>query len=133
VVSNLQFCLNNMQEEQKLIMLMCAEQKKNEKTFWKPKTLPVGANSNHVYPSQGKLVKETAFGKPNILKSYIVIPALSQVLCPILHGAYLDPKAVIQLGRAIPGQSTFMRRFKHISSGTFAACATQTSTGKYKK
>ncbi len=91
-----------MRQEQKLITLMCDERKKHEKTFWSVKKLPIDTDISEVYPSRGTLVKEIAFGKPNLLKSYTVTPALSQVLCPTLKGAYLDPEDLKNLYKAVP-------------------------------
>ena len=102
MVTTLQWYSNNRREEQKLITLMCNKRKKNEKTFWPVKKLPIETDISVVYPSRGTLIKETAFGKPNLLNSYTVVPALSQVLCPILKGAYLDPDDLGNLFKAVP-------------------------------
>ena len=91
-----------MREEQKLITLMCNKRKKHKKTFWSVKKLLIETDIHEVYPLWDTLIAETAFGKPNLIKSYTVIPALSQVLCPVLKGAYLDRVDLGNLYKAVP-------------------------------
>jgi hypothetical protein len=50
----------------------------------------------------GDLVRETAFGKPNVLKLYTVIPALPQILCHIFKSFFLDEESKKNLCAAIP-------------------------------
>jgi hypothetical protein len=49
----------------------------HQHAFWEPYYLPTGANPKQVYPTKPELMKHSAFGKPNVLKTYNRVPAFS--------------------------------------------------------
>jgi hypothetical protein len=102
IVANLHIYSNKMREEQKIIKQMCNECKKNDKTFRKPKRLPEDIDPMNVYPSRSQLIKETSFGKPNLLKLYMVTPALQQVLCHNFKSRFMDERSKESVCAAIP-------------------------------
>jgi hypothetical protein len=129
VVGNLQFYLNNMQEQQNIVKLMCEEPKRNDKTFWQQKNLPEMVDPKTVYPSRGDLVKETAFGKPNVLKSYTVIPALPQILCHIFKSFFLDEESKKNLCAAIPKAQFLLNKIIEYQQWDFRCLRHQTLIG----
>jgi hypothetical protein len=119
IVANLQSYSNNMREEQKLITQMCEERKKNEKTFWSPKLLPTEIDPKDVYPNRSQLIKETSFGKPNLLKSYSVTPALQQVLCHIFKSHFMDTDSEKSICAAIPNAKFLRQKLKEYEHWDF--------------
>jgi hypothetical protein len=118
-VAHLQSFSNNMREEQKLVKLMAEERKQNEKTFWKPKDLPGHINPSNVYPTKSQLINETAFGKPNILKSYTVIPAMQSILCPLFKSGYVDTASIIFICHAIPNAKFLLKKIQEYAQWDF--------------
>jgi hypothetical protein len=65
--------------ESAIVRQMLQSRKKHTNEFWKPRYLPPATDTKQVYPSTSELIKSSAFGKPNILKTYTVIPTFSRL------------------------------------------------------
>jgi hypothetical protein len=55
-----------------------------------------------VYPTTSELIKCSAFGKPNILETYTIIPAFSHILLPVLKRDYLTKSDLKNCFQAMP-------------------------------
>jgi hypothetical protein len=85
-----------------LVVQMLQNRKKHTNEFWKPRYLPPAIDPKQVYPSTSELIKRSAFGKPNILRTYTVIPAFSHILLPVLKHDYLTKSDLKNFFKVMP-------------------------------
>ena len=102
IIKSLEKLSHDSRAESAIIDKMHATRQTHQKEFWKPRYLPATVEPTTVYPSTSELVKRSAFGKPNILKSYTVVPTFSHTLLPVLKRDYLTASDLKNLFIAMP-------------------------------
>jgi hypothetical protein len=117
IVAGLEKLSSDTRAESAIVGQMLHHRKKHANEFWKPRYLPPSVDPKKVYPSTSELIKRSAFGKPNILKTYTVIPAFSHILLPVLKREYLTKSDLQNFFQAMPAAQYLHGRIialKHI-------------------
>jgi hypothetical protein len=102
IVAGLEKLSTDTRAESAIAGQMLQHRKKHANAFWKARYLPPTVDPKKVYPSTSELIKRSAFGKPNFLKTYTVIPAFSHILLPVLKREYLTKSDLKNFFKAMP-------------------------------
>ena len=102
IIQSLEKLSHDSRAESAIIDKMHTIRQTHQKEFWKPRHLLTMVELTTMYPSTSELVKRSAFGKPNILKSYTVVPTFSHTLLLALKRDYLTTSDLKNLFIAMP-------------------------------
>ena len=88
------------------------EARKGDPNVWRPRILGPEINLDEVYPSKAELIREKAFGKPNVCHSYTVSPEFSQVVLPLFKSEFLNQIETFRVCKATKGALNVLNKWR---------------------
>jgi hypothetical protein len=111
LVQQLQQLSTDTRQEAALFARM-REARKGDPNVWRPRQLSPDIRLDEVYPSKAELIREKAFGKPNVCHSYTVTPAFPQVVLPLFKSGFLGQIDTFRVCKAVKGALTVLNKWR---------------------